>query len=212
MDAFKFGVLSHAMIHRQPPVYLHENGVTLCASEDAELGWHHVNIFGKDEIFLILDNDIGDLNIIIRTFKDLPKHAEGEIIFNTIVNSVYPMPIIGETVTHSIPLSNVITTNCRNMSFLFSSYPNFEGDISRWDVSNVFNFMQTFKFTEFNPDIRHWNPRSANNMYEMFMLASEFNQDLSGWKVPNIPSKPDYFDEGATKWVNENWRPQWGAS
>ena len=45
----------------------------------------------------------------------------------------------------------------------------------------------------------------------MFQNATDFNQDLSGWNVENIPSKPQDFDTGATRWTNASWRPQWGT-
>lgn len=46
-------------------------------------------------------------------------------------------------------------------------------------------------------------------MDEMFLGAKSFNQDLSGWCVINIASKPYGFDDGADSWVLP--RPDWGS-
>jgi surface protein len=45
----------------------------------------------------------------------------------------------------------------------------------------------------------------------MFCYASSFNQDLSDWCVELIPSEPTAFDDGATSWIDPNWRPVWGT-
>jgi hypothetical protein len=46
-------------------------------------------------------------------------------------------------------------------------------------------------------------------MDTMFSDATSFNQDLSGWCVPTIPSLPTDFDTGASSWVLP--RPVWGT-
>lgn len=44
----------------------------------------------------------------------------------------------------------------------------------------------------------------------MFMNATSFNQDLSGWCVSDYPTKPTQFDEGASSWEEHN-KPVWGT-
>jgi len=46
-------------------------------------------------------------------------------------------------------------------------------------------------------------------MSYMFQDATAFNQNLSGWCVSNITSRPIYFDTDATSWVLA--RPVWGT-
>jgi len=46
-------------------------------------------------------------------------------------------------------------------------------------------------------------------MVYMFGDASLFNQDLSGWCVTLIPSKPSHFDDDTTSWALP--RPIWGT-
>jgi len=48
-------------------------------------------------------------------------------------------------------------------------------------------------------------------MTSMFRDSIKFNQDLSGWCVSQIGSRPTTFDRGASSWVLPNSRPDWGA-
>jgi len=48
-------------------------------------------------------------------------------------------------------------------------------------------------------------------MTSMFRDSIKFNQDLSGWCVSQIGSRPTTFDSGASSWVLPNSRPDWGA-
>ncbi len=58
-------------------------------------------------------------------------------------------------------------------------------------------------------DISSSDVSSVTNMGHMFDGAEAFNQDLSGWCVPNIASQPPSFDSQATSWVLD--RPVWGT-
>jgi len=49
----------------------------------------------------------------------------------------------------------------------------------------------------------------VSKMAWMFDKAYAFNQDLSGWCVKNITSKPTNFDYGASSWTMP--RPIWGT-
>jgi hypothetical protein len=52
---------------------------------------------------------------------------------------------------------------------------------------------------------------NVNNMTNMFLRNNDFDQDISGWCVEQIPSKPSGFDTN----TNANWieaeKPDWGA-
>lgn len=60
-----------------------------------------------------------------------------------------------------------------------------------------------------DPDVALWDTSSFTVMARMFLLASAFNQDLSGWCVSLHPTKPTLFDDSATAWVLP--RPVWGT-
>lgn len=74
------------------------------------------------------------------------------------------------------------TSNVVNMACMFKgSY--FNGDISKWDVSKVTNMFAMFMESDFNKDISNWNTASVLNMSWMF-ASSKFTGDISKWKVP----------------------------
>ena len=63
----------------------------------------------------------------------------------------------------------------------------FNQNIGAWNVSNVQDFSQMFRFTAlFNnggsPDIQNWNVSSAINMEGVFSRANRFNQPIANWE------------------------------
>jgi surface protein len=73
-----------------------------------------------------------------------------------------------------------------DLSYMFANMPNFNQDISGWDVS------------------------ATTNMDGMFSGATSFNQNLSNYCVYFIATKPTDFDTGATAFLEEN-KPVWGC-
>ena len=80
-----------------------------------------------------------------------------------------------------------------DMSFAFSGdylyvewvNNHFNGDISRWDVSNVKDMKCMFQCSDFNGDISNWDVSAVINMEKLF-CSSEFNNDISRWDVHNV--------------------------
>ena len=62
----------------------------------------------------------------------------------------------------------------------------------------------------FNGNIGNWETSSVTDMDYMFFNAPAFNQNLSGWCVTEIPTKPSGFDTDATSWTLPDSRPEWG--
>lgn len=68
----------------------------------------------------------------------------------------------------------------------------FNGDISKWDVSNVINFIGMFANSQFNGDISQWKTKNAQVMANMFS-GSKFNGDISHWNVSKVKNMDDMF-------------------
>lgn len=95
---------------------------------------------------------------------------------------VYSADIIG-----AYGMENVATTNITNMKALLFYNSGLAGkDISHWDVSNVTNM-------------------------DLFLEGSDFDGDLSSWKVPLIPAKPNRFLSGTPIENDLSKHPQWGV-
>lgn len=72
------------------------------------------------------------------------------------------------------------------MSYLFAS-SKFNGDISKWNVSNVRNMRRMFSYSHFtgeNGGISKLDVSRVKDMYEMFE-NSHFNSDVSDWVADN---------------------------
>jgi surface protein len=72
------------------------------------------------------------------------------------------------------------------------SFSKFNGDISRWDVSNVTDMSYMFYESQFNRDISGWDVSNVTNMNDMFN-GSKFNRDISKWNVSGVKDTSDMF-------------------
>ncbi|MFT4303151.1 MAG: BspA family leucine-rich repeat surface protein [Candidatus Woesearchaeota archaeon] len=129
-------------------------------------------------------------------------------ISNWNVSSVTMMAGMFAGATFDQDISNWDVSKVIDMEVMFRDSP-FNGDISNWNVSSAEVMTQMFMGSQFNGDISNWNVSSVNDMHSMFYSAEYFNQDLSGWCVEKIGSKPTGFDDGASNWSLP--RPVWGS-
>jgi surface protein len=84
------------------------------------------------------------------------------------------------------------STDAPFVSTLFEAFrdcPNFNGNISSWDVSQVSVFQSCFfGASSFNQNIGGWNVSNATVMTSMFrsFVGHAFNQDIGNWNVSNV--------------------------
>ena len=83
----------------------------------------------------------------------------------------------------------------KNMYCMFRN-SRFNGDISKWDVSNVRNMNEMFYRSIFNGDISDWDVSSVYTMEDMF-TKSEFDdiRILSKWSLQKGVNKHNIFND-----------------
>lgn len=125
-------------------------------------------------------------------------------------------------------LNDIDVSKITDMSYLFSEYDetdkarpnkhkemhNFDGDISKWNVSNVKNMRNMFAGSAFGGGISEWNVSNVTNMSGMFM-GSYFNDDISKWDVGKVTDMSDMFwgtrkfHGDLSKWDVSNVETMW---
>jgi len=86
-------------------------------------------------------------------------------------------------------------SNVKDMSCMFSSAESFNQPLNKWDVSNVKNMESMFNGAEkFNQPLNNWDVSNVKNMDDMFRYANNFNQPLNNWDVSNVRYMRYIFD------------------
>jgi surface protein len=122
-------------------------------------------------------NNVGDRNKLFEI-----KSWGSNVVWVSFANSFRGCQNLGECNIVDVPNLSQVT----NFSFMFASAPNFNSDLSNWDVSNGTNF--SFMFigaSSFNSDLSQWDVSNGTNFSFMFSGASSFTSDLSQWDVSN---------------------------
>jgi len=87
------------------------------------------------------------------------------------------------------------------MSNMFR-WSDFNGDISRWDVSSVTDMSNMFNNSDFNSDISDWNIYKVVNMSNMFKNSEITIEQIINWK----PNKIVNFETNGLKTLKESFK------
>ena len=129
--------------------------------------------------------------IAYNTKSEAAKRSVIAIIINQLEKDVENMNSMFKESAFNGDISKWNVSNVRIMESMFRDSV-FNKDISKWDVSNVENMRGMFQSSKFDRDISKWNVRNVEDMSSMF-LYSEFNQDISKWNVRNVKDMRDIF-------------------
>ena len=155
-------------------VYLDENGVTIKACDDANVG------------------DVGTINGVDYTVVDramldqmIANNEDLTVVCTTRVTDMHFMFFDNEVFNQ--PIDNWDVSNVTDMSNMFRGNTSFNQDIGNWDVSSVTNMHSMFsQYSAFNQDIGNWDVSSVTIMSHMFSQHSAFNQDIGNWDVSSV--------------------------
>ena len=170
-------------------VYLDENGVTIKACPDANVG------------------DVGTVNGVQYTVVDremldqmlLDEEDVSKVCTTRITDMSYMFYDFVNFSPHSFaedfnqPIGSWDVGNVTDMSYMFWGTSEFNQDIGSWDVSNVTDMEYMFYGGIFNQPIGDWDVSNVTNMERMFHV-SDFNQPIGDWDVSNVTNMYDMFD------------------
>ena len=87
-------------------------------------------------------------------------------------------------------------SNVTNMTCMFYSCEKFNSDISKWDISKVkLTQLMFYECKEFNCDIRNWDVSNIKNMTGMFLGCEKFNCNVSQWNIQSAKDITNMFRE-----------------
>ena len=89
------------------------------------------------------------------------------------------------------------TSQVTSMISLFWNASDFNQDIARWDTSRVEHMDWMFGRTAFNQDVSGWSTAKVTSMWGMFYYASAFNQDIGSWNTAQVTAMNAMFSSAS---------------
>ena len=143
----------------------------------------------KEDIIVATNETIHQ--IVRDEIKRLGKDAD---LNHIDVSQVTDMPYLFQSTDFQGDVSRWDVSNVKNIRFMFDGCKNFNGDLSNWNVSNVEDMTYMFEgCNNFNSDLSNWNVSNVKNMGMMFEYCENFNCDLSNWDVSNVEDMNHMF-------------------
>lgn len=105
---------------------------------------------------------------------------------------------------YTCSLNHIDVSKIIDFDYLFEKFKSFNGDISKWNVSNARSMFKMFYGTEFNNDISNWNVSKVEDMTKMFGF-SKFKGDISKWDVSNVKDMSGMFSYSVFNNDISNW-------
>ena len=114
------------------------------------------------------------------------------------------------------PLNTWNTGKVTNMGSMFAQARAFNQPLNTWNTGNVTDMSGMFAYARaFNQPIGDWDTSKVTNMDRMFInfqaTPGSFDQDISGWCVTLIPTKPTNFDTYTPATWTTAEKPVWGT-
>lgn len=178
-------------------VYLDDNGVTIKACEQANIG--DVGVVNGVE-YTVVDQDM--FYEILSDYENVnrPKMCTTRVTkMESLAN--YMCDVVGSggdcrNNSWNDNISHWDTSNVTSMYAMFNKFLLFNQDISNWDVGSVTIMVGTFSYAAaFNSDIGAWDVSKVTRMENMFgpSYDTAFNQDISNWDVSNVTAMTQMF-------------------
>ena len=124
-----------------------------------------------------------------------------------------------EVFRHCYNLINITARDQPNLTFainlsdMFAECTSLNGDLSKWDVSNIQNMCNMFRgCSSLNTALNNWDTSKVQYMFYMFHDCRRFNADLSKWNVSKVTDMHNmfydciHFNAYLSKWDTSNVR------
>ena len=98
-------------------------------------------------------------------------------------------------------LNCIDTSAITNMRELFNKFKTFDGDISKWDVSNVKDMTDMFRDSDFRGDISGWNVDNVEYFFPMFCYSRLADEHKPARFRRNRPADAPVL-EGKLNWMD----------
>ena len=211
-------------------VYLDDNGVTIKACDDANIGdvgtvnGVEYTVVDRDALTLRISNDEDVSKVCTSLILNMNGVCGGSILFGDItlkdfnqdisswdVSNVTNMRDMFKWSNFNQDISNWDVGNVTMMMSMFNENSAFNQPIGNWDVSNVTDMGYMFTYTPFNQDIGGWDVSNVSTFQSMF-IGTPFNQDIGGWDVSNVSTFNSMFTDSAFNQDISNWDTSSGWS
>jgi len=197
------------------PVYLADNGITIKACDDANIGDTGVvngvtytvvdeamlreMVANEEDVTRVVTTRVTNMSelffIDFNTFSDFNQDISSWDVSNVADMS----EMFLNASSFNQPIGDWDVSNVTDMSEMFEEAFAFNQPVGNWDVSNVNNMNGMFEEAfAFNQPIGNWDVISVTNMSEMFEAAFAFNQPIGDWDVSNVTNMYVMFLEATS--------------